>query len=70
MEFWFEGLLYVLEDSEGNLLLLLIGGNKNSQAKDITEAKNIVKKAITKIEKKAKMQPIKKATEKATKKKR
>ncbi len=38
-----------IEDSDGRLMLLLLGGNKNSQADDITEAKNIVAKAVTKI---------------------
>lgn len=38
-----------LEDSEGRLMLLLLGGNKNSQQSDITEAKNIVVKAVSKI---------------------
>ena len=41
-----------IEDSEGRLMLLLIGGNKNSQQSDITEAKKIIAKAVTKIEKK------------------
>ena len=30
-------------------MLLLLGGNKNSQQRDIMEAKNIVTKAVTKI---------------------
>lgn len=38
-----------IEDSDGRLMLLLIGGNKNSQQSDITEAKNIIAKALTKI---------------------
>ena len=38
-----------IEDSEGRLMLLLLGGNKNSQQSDITEAKNIITKAVTKI---------------------
>jgi putative addiction module killer protein len=42
------------EDNEGRLMLLLLGGNKNSQASDITEAKNIVLKAVTKIVEKKK----------------
>lgn len=41
-----------IEDREGNLMLLLIGGNKNSQSKDIIMAKNIVSKAMGKIEEK------------------
>ncbi len=38
-----------LEDSEGRLMLLLLGGNKNSQKSDITESKNIIKKAVIQI---------------------
>lgn len=38
-----------LEDSEGRLMLLLLGGNKNSQQSDITESKNIIKKAVIRI---------------------
>jgi putative addiction module killer protein len=38
-----------IEDSNGRLMLLLIGGNKNSQPSDISEAKKIVLKAVTKI---------------------
>ena len=38
-----------IEDSEGRLMLLLIGGNKNSQESVITEAKKIIAKAVTKI---------------------
>ncbi len=38
-----------IEDSEGRLMLLLLGGNKNSQQSDITEAKRIIAKAITRI---------------------
>lgn len=37
------------EDNEGRLMLLLLGGNKKSQASDITEAKNIVLKAVATI---------------------
>lgn len=43
-----------IEDSEGRLMLLLLGGNKNSQQRDITEAKNIVTKAVIKISAKKK----------------
>lgn len=39
----------LLKDSEGNFMLLLIGGNKNSQSKDITEAKNLILKAFESI---------------------
>lgn len=38
-----------VEDSEGRLMLLLLGGNKNSQSSDITEAKNIIMKAVMRI---------------------
>jgi putative addiction module killer protein len=43
-----------IEDSEGRLMLLLLGGNKNSQASDISVAKNIVLKAVNKIVEKKK----------------
>lgn len=43
-----------IEDSEGRLMLLLLGGNKNSQQSDITEVKNIIVKAIVKIANKKK----------------
>lgn len=43
-----------IEDSNGRLMLLLIGGNKNSQDKDISEAKNIVSKAVIQIVEKKK----------------
>lgn len=39
-------------DRDGRLMLLLLGGNKNSQNSDIEEAKNIVLKAISGIDKK------------------
>jgi len=42
----------VLEDKEGRLMLLLLGGNKNTQARDINEAKKIVFKAVTRIKEK------------------
>lgn len=38
-----------IEDSNGQLMLLLIGGNKNSQHSDIAEAKNIVLRAVARI---------------------
>ena len=38
-----------LEDNDGRLMLLLLGGNKNSQSKDITRAKKIVSRAVNKI---------------------
>lgn len=53
-----------IEDSEGNLMLLLLGGNKNSQKSDIVEAKNIVSKAVAKIEEKKIRGTKKKATKK------
>ena len=31
-------------DDNGNLILLLLGGNKNTQAKDIKKAKSVIKK--------------------------
>ena len=49
---WISGLrVYYafIEDSDGRLMLLLIGGNKNTQQSDIAEAKNILLKAINKI---------------------
>jgi putative component of toxin-antitoxin plasmid stabilization module len=30
----------LLQDSDGNFMILLTGGNKNSQSTDIAEAKN------------------------------
>jgi putative addiction module killer protein len=39
----------LIEDCEGKLMLLLIGGNKNTQMRDINKAKNIISKAIKKI---------------------
>lgn len=38
-----------IEDINGQLMLLLLGGNKNSQQSDITEAKRIVLKAVERI---------------------
>lgn len=40
-----------IEDKEGKLMLLLLGGNKNSQSSDINDAKKIVLKAVTQIQK-------------------
>jgi putative addiction module killer protein len=31
------------QDDEGNIIILLLGGNKNSQDKDIRKAKSIIK---------------------------
>jgi putative addiction module killer protein len=42
----------LLQDSDGNFMLLLIGGNKNSQSTDIADAKNIIVKSIKGILKK------------------
>jgi putative addiction module killer protein len=39
----------LIEDKMGRLLLLLIGGNKNSQSCDIILAKNVLFRAILKI---------------------
>lgn len=39
-----------LQDSEGSLMLLLLGGNKNTQQKDIVDCKNIIIKATGKIQ--------------------
>ena len=41
-----------IADSDGRLILLLLGGNKNSQNSDIAEAKKIIVKAIFGINKK------------------
>lgn len=41
-----------LADSDGRLMLLLLGGNKNSQNSDIAEAKKIVIKSVSSINKK------------------
>ncbi len=38
-----------IQDSEGRLMLLLLGGNKNSQQSDIAEAKNMISTAVNKI---------------------
>lgn len=32
------------KDADGNIIILLLGGNKNSQEKDIRKAKSILKK--------------------------
>lgn len=58
-----------IEDSDGRLMLLLLGGNKNSQANDITEAKNIVSKAVTKIVEKKKKATTKTLVKKKKEKK-
>lgn len=39
----------LLKDRDGNFMLLLTGGNKNSQAQDITDSKNIIVKAVKSI---------------------
>ncbi|MFP5492690.1 MAG: hypothetical protein ACLGG0_14390 [Bacteriovoracia bacterium] len=39
----------LIEDINGQLMLLLLGGNKNSQQSDIAEAKKIVLKAVERI---------------------
>ena len=44
----------LIEDSQGRLMLLLLGGNKNTQAIDIKEARKIVRDALKGIEKKGK----------------
>lgn len=36
----------VIQDSAGNIILLLIGGNKNNQSRDIKKAKSIIRKLI------------------------
>ncbi len=41
-----------LKDSEGRFLLLLIGGNKTSQDKDIAEAKNLIRKVLKSLKEK------------------
>lgn len=42
----------LLRDRDGNFMLLLEGGNKNSQSQDIVKAKNLILKAIVGIQKK------------------
>ncbi len=44
----------MIEDNDGNLMLLLVGGNKNTQSKDIAQAKKIVLEAVTSIKSKGK----------------
>lgn len=61
---WFTGLFFLYPRQWGNLMLLLLGGNKNSQSTDIVEAKNIVFKAVGKIEEKKKIGTKKKASKK------
>lgn len=46
----------LLKDKDGNFMLLLTGGNKNSQAQDIRDAKNLTGKAVASIKKKAKVE--------------
>lgn len=47
-----------IEDQDGKLMLLLLGGNKNSQSRDIVRAKNIILKAIDSIKKKNKLRSL------------
>jgi len=42
----------LLQDKEGNFMLLLEGGSKNSQPRDIVNAKNLILKAIVGMQKK------------------
>lgn len=44
----------LLQDSDGNFIILLIGGNKNSQSADIAKAKNIIINVINGIQNKIK----------------
>lgn len=49
---WSSGLrvyFALLEDLEGKLMLLLLGGNKNTQANNINEAKKIIINTIRKM---------------------
>ncbi len=41
----------LLKDEEGGFMLLLTGGNKNSQSADITASKNLIIKAVKGIKK-------------------
>lgn len=42
----------ILKDKNGNFILLLTGGNKNSQSRDITDSKNLIGKATKSIRRK------------------
>ena len=42
----------LLQDKDGNFMLLLEGGNKNTQPQDIVSAKNLILKAIVGMQKK------------------
>jgi putative addiction module killer protein len=44
----------LLKDKDGNFMLLLTGGNKNSQPQDITDSKNLIGKAVKSIKDKEK----------------
>lgn len=44
----------LLQDNDGNFMLLLEGGNKNSQPQDIVSAKNLIIKAVVGVQKKIK----------------
>lgn len=50
----------LLQDKDGNFMLLLEGGNKNSQPQDISSAKNIIFKAIVGMRMKAQKKASKK----------
>ena len=41
----------LLKDKEGDFILLLTGGNKNSQNADITVSKNLIRKAVEGLKK-------------------
>lgn len=42
----------LLKDEDGNFILLLTGGNKNSQPQDIIESKKLIGKALAGIKRK------------------
>ncbi|MBC8550255.1 MAG: hypothetical protein H8D23_11480 [Candidatus Brocadiales bacterium] len=50
----------LLKDLDGNFMLLLVGGNKNSQSDNIAESKKIIKKAVGRINYKEKKKQEKK----------